>query len=320
MKLLNVMSKPLCRPRIVLITLDAQDTLYKFKKPIATQYVELARQHGVQSTIDEDALASAFKTSFKAMSNSFPNYGHDTLDSPKTWWVRVVNDAFEHVISKTEIPETLPGGLYDHFATAAAYDLYPDVTPFFERMRRLKRRHNSDATSMFVGLISNSDPRVKSVLDHLGLKVGTDTLDSHAEAAKDTMVTLYRPDDDLDFVTTSCAAMIEKPHREIFEHAKAMAHCLNVSRNEQRGLGALVKEEQTVASAAPEYSTLIHVGDDYKKDYLGAKNAGWKAIYLTRDGGVANHVNAVRTLTEAADIIEFTLNKTPSQSEDTPRS
>lgn len=315
------MSKPLRVSRTILITLDAQDTLYKFKKPIATQYLEVARQYGVQSRIDEDALAVAFRTSFKAMSKSFPNYGHGTLDHPRTWWIRVVSDAFEHVIPKEEIPDALPGGLYDHFATAAAYDLYPDVKPFFETLGNLKKRHNNGDSSVFVGLISNSDSRVKSILEHLGLRVGTDTLYPHAEATQNNIATLYHAEDDIDFVTTSCAAKVEKPHRGIFEHAKAMMCGLEVSKRGQSVFDHATREEsadrtlqgrqselrEQALSVKSECSTLIHIGDDYKKDYRGAKDAGWEAIYLNREGEATDVVNAVHTLTEAVHLIKLIL-------------
>lgn len=315
------MSKPLRVSRTVLITLDAQDTLYKFKKPIATQYLELARQYGVQSRIDEDALAVAFRTSFKAMSKSSPNYGHGTLDHPRTWWIRVVGDAFEHVIPKEEIPDALPGGLYDHFATAAAYDLYSDVKPFFETLGNLKKRHNDDNSSVFVGLISNSDSRVKSILEHLGLRVGIDTLHPHAEATQSSITTLYHAEDDIDFVTTSCAAKVEKPHRGIFDHARAMMRGLEISKRGRSGFDHATREEsadhtlqarqsesrEQALSVRSECSTLIHIGDDYKKDYRGAKDAGWEAIYLNREGEATDVGNAVHTLTEAVDLIELML-------------
>jgi hypothetical protein len=75
------------------------------------------------------------------------------------------------------------------------------------------------------------------------------------------------------FLTLSHSARAEKPAPAIFSIAKATA--LQITGWDESD------------------TDFIHIGDDYAKDYLGAKSAGWEAILLDRDGTRGRGARAV---------------------------
>lgn len=139
--------------------------------------------------------------------------------------------------------------------------LYPDVPPLFRLLRELKEavREKTATTTITVGIITNSDDRVPSILSSLGLSVGSLRHGTHP-ACEDT-TSRSKEVLDIDFIVMSYDVGSEKPSRKIFDAAKDLS---------QR------------AEVAPERERYIHVGDDPHKDFEGATQAGWEGILLTR--------------------------------------
>ena len=129
--------------------------------------------------------------------------------------------------------------------------LYPDVLPFFKLLRQMKAASNGDSawSKPIIGVITNSDNRVPSILSDFGLKVGSRRHGNDIQAS-------FGAEDDINFVMLSYDVGFEKPDSEIFDAAKQM-----VSGQER----------------------FLHVGDDLKKDYVAAKRAGWEGILLDRE-------------------------------------
>ncbi|XP_047524908.1 rhythmically expressed gene 2 protein-like [Pieris napi] len=75
------------------------------------------------------------------------------------------------------------------------------------------------------------------------------------------------------------------------------------------------KPDKKIFESAIEHSKLnlftdecLHIGDDYKKDYLGAKKAGWQAILVTNNIsglGDINPLHYFKNLHELKTAIEF---------------
>lgn len=318
---------PNIRPGVV-VTLDALGTLYKFREPISKQYIKVAQRCGLQASIEEDDLDKAFRKSFKDISTEYPNYGKDQLSSPRAWWKTVVNDAFRQVVDESKIPDHLGEEMYDHFTSSAAYELYPDVKPFFASMRELKQEWSKrDDPPIMVGAISNSDPRVRNVFQSLGLRVGIDRMLSPQDVKERTSRVaidyhnvmkspwhdVYNPLNDIDFLATSYQAGYEKPHSGIFAHAQSLAAQNFISKLEQQqedhtpSLKNLKNKLALPMQLEPiQRSMYIHIGDEYKKDYLGAEDAGFEAMHLVREGEgqhVVDGTTVVSDLEEAAAAI-----------------
>lgn len=170
--------------------------------------------------------------------------------------------------------------LLHRFSSSEGYNLYPDVLPFFQQLRRKKQKDSAPGSGTTVGIITNSDDRVPSILVSLGisvrpLKLGRPQWDStHFDA-------LAREAGDIDFVALSYDIGFEKPDRRIF-HAV-------------RNLMEQVKGDDC---------DFLHVGDDLEKDVNGAKAAGWESLLLDRE---EKYVNASASRIQNLEDLEKTL-------------
>lgn len=173
--------------------------------------------------------------------------------------------------------------LWKRFSSSEGYMLYPDVLPVFQDLRALKDsvRSGSIATQISVGIVTNSDGRVPSVLLSLGLKVGSLRygMDPAGMDPASSGVELS----DIDFVISSYDVGYEKPSRKIFDAAKDLGR-LGDSQN--------------------EHERYVHVGDDLGEDLEAAVQAGWKGLLLEREsrfapwrpGTTANCISSLQDL------------------------
>lgn len=89
-----------------LLTFDAFGTLIVPREPIARQYADAARSHGL-SGFTEDDVARNFRTAFKEQSRQNPNYGKATGMGAAKWWANVGS-----LSTGTILPwSSCPGGL-----------------------------------------------------------------------------------------------------------------------------------------------------------------------------------------------------------------
>jgi REG-2-like HAD superfamily hydrolase len=204
------------------ITFDAAGTLLHPAEPVAQVYARLAARHGCVR--DEAAIGAAFGASMrdaKALRIGDPTW--------RKFWAHVV-------ATSTGCDATaLVDELYDHYAAAEAWRLTGGTLDGLELMRRTGTR---------VGMISNWDTRLRSLLDGLGV--------------------LER----LDVLVVSGEIGIEKPDPRIFEHA---ARELGVP------IGAMVHvgddAEDDIAGATAAGARAVHV--DEARDLVAAARRVW---------------------------------------------
>ena len=154
----------------------------------------------------------------------------------------------------------------------------------FEELRRAKRPSTVEAAApeLTIGVITNSDDRVPSVLSSLGLEVSSrryglmaDSLDPPSDV-----------EDDIDFVVMSYDVGYEKPSRDVFDAAKQLV--------------------RSTWGNPDQDDRFIHIGDDLKKDFEGAERAGWESVLLDRDGTHKVHSSQkARALTVIRDLREL---------------
>ncbi len=160
---------------------DLVGTLVRGTKPIGQQYADWIRRFGVEP--DPGRLDAAFHQAMAAAPPmAFPgrSFG-ETAALEREWWTGLVRD----VVTRAGMADALTGvtferffaALYDHFTTAAAWELYPDVLPVLTRLR---------GRGAVLGLITNYDTRVFAVLDALGLTamLSAVVVPAHVGAAK----------------------------------------------------------------------------------------------------------------------------------------
>ncbi|KIW15150.1 hypothetical protein PV08_05195 [Exophiala spinifera] len=289
------------------VTLDALGTIYRFKHPVATQYVDLAHTCGLKASIDTDQLNDSFKEAFKHCYAVYPNYGKRQLESPKEWWTKVIHRAFGRFVDQDRLPENLASRMYDHFAGSNAYELYPDALPLFNTLRALKKDFSDpDGPLILAGVVTNSDPRASAVLQAVGLKVqakppkryiGEALSNAWNDARLERIDGLFASDaltfsqyNDIDFLSTSYETDYEKPDPNAWTEGLKLVQTLPLVRKAVSFRGSpsanvleyMHKTAQTVGYRAGEVMWL-HIGDEYQKDYLGATAASLDALLLTRD-------------------------------------
>ena len=340
--------KTIANSQDIILSLDALGTLYRFRSPVAQQYLTVAQRYGLNSSVELPQLEASFKAAFKATSAQYPNYGigygggHKKLPNPEAWWSEVVTRTFKPLVTEELDPE-LSRALYQHFSSSAAYELYPDVLPFLERMKEI--RQNTEGPMFIIGIITNSDPRVKDILESLNLKIAMPKFSTEVRSFEDTFrrtgEDLNNPDvpmsqwkapwegdlstdKSFDFLATSYDAKSEKPDTGIIHYAASMVNLVRLIHFFERMTGFGPGFEAIMKSVAKdqrvvETSNWIHVGDDYNKDiapakaknamYEGQKVPNRKAIHLVRagEGKRVRGTDTVSSLTEVTAIINLML-------------
>ena len=113
-----------------------------------------------------------------------------------------------------------------------------------------------------VGVTTNSDDRVPSILSSLGLDVSPLRWEAHDSTTR--ILEESKAIRDIDFTVLSYDVGFEKPSHEIFDAARILGdRCLN---------------------ASDSHTTYVHIGDDLEKDVRAALSAGWGATLLDREG------------------------------------
>jgi len=175
--------------RVEAVFFDAGNTILYPDPPVGQVYADALREAGVRVSAVE--VAGRFRETFGRLSRERSRAAlrcGGPATAGKQWWRRIVWDCFEPY-GPLEGFEELFEGLWDYFAGADAWRVYPDVLPTFEALR---------ARGLRLGLISNWDVRLDAILKGLGL------------------------DEWLDHVVISHQVGVEKPHPAIFRRALAL--------------------------------------------------------------------------------------------------
>lgn len=149
------------KPKVIF--LDAVGTLFGVKGSVGMVYSQIAQDFGV--TVSPEILNKEFFKSFKAAPPPI-FFDHDLDDVPQRefdWWRIIVLNTFESagVVKEFSDFSAFFSELYIHFGTAEPWFVYPDVPLALVNWRRL---------GVELGVLSNFDSRLYSVLDSLGLK------------------------------------------------------------------------------------------------------------------------------------------------------
>ncbi|KAL8732887.1 MAG: hypothetical protein Q9166_002488 [cf. Caloplaca sp. 2 TL-2023] len=174
------------------------------------------------------------------------------------------------------VPEGLVASLLRRFSSSEGYQLYDDVIPFFDHLHNWRKTASASRlgpSRVQVGIISNSDDRVPSILASLGIRVaGRRYGSSIIESTKHF---------DIDWVVMSYDVSNEKPDRGIFDAAKALS-----------------------ASFMGQESAYLHVGDSIDEDYHGALKAGLQSVLLDRDGTHESNVPKAARVTDLSSLVQ----------------
>jgi hypothetical protein len=185
--------------------------------------------------------------------------------SPSTWWTQVITSTLAPALSKlhitdreieTSILPNLSNLLLERFSSKEGYSLHEDSYLALNSLLESKT-HDSPGSRTIVGVISNSDPRVRPILRSCGLQVS-----DVGAGTKPPFTTA--PNDHIQFVVLSYDVGYRKPSPEIFKVAEDVAR-------------SLLPEDERSHSIEK-----IYVGDDVEKDGVAAVNAGWESFIVDR--------------------------------------
>ena len=149
------------QPKVIF--LDAVGTLFGVRGSVGEVYGAIAQKFGV--TVPPKTLNEAFLQAFAASEPPvFP--GADLEEIPQCefeWWRVIALRTFQKVGVLDQFGDFTDffDTLYNHFATAEPWFIYPDVLPSLEAWRRI---------GIQMGVLSNFDSRLYLVLKALKLE------------------------------------------------------------------------------------------------------------------------------------------------------
>lgn len=152
-------SKPQ-KPQVIF--LDAVGTLFGVRGSVGQVYQTLAAQFGVSVAAAplHQAFVESFRTAPKAV---FPGVAPELLQAREfAWWQAIAAQSFARlgVLEQFADFELFFGKLYEYFATAGPWFVYPDVFPALQAWQ---------AQGIELGILSNFDTRLYQVLAALEL-------------------------------------------------------------------------------------------------------------------------------------------------------
>jgi putative hydrolase of the HAD superfamily len=161
--------------RIQAVTFDVGGTLIEPWPSVGHLYAEIAETHGLKNISPAD-LNLRFAAAWEA---------NTSFDYTKAGWERVVNETFRGLTGASG-RVTFFAQLYERFARANAWRVFPDVRPTLESLA---------SQGIRLGAVSNWDERLRGLLQQLRLHDYFETL------------------------AISCEVGFPKPSPVLFQHA-----------------------------------------------------------------------------------------------------
>ncbi len=216
------------RTPIQAITFDAVGTLIRVAEPVGETYARFA--HNLGATLSPRALDEGFRGVFAHMPPmAFPGLDEvKRLRAERGWWHALVQRVVRHAGSLPDFEadfEAYFDALFSHYASGAAWRAYPEA---HQALRSARGR------GLRVGVVSNFDSRLPSILRELGF-----------ESLVDTVV-----------YSTRCGAA--KPDGRIFRHA---LEALGATADTALHVGDSLDADYHGASAAGMRAVHLHRGD-----------------------------------------------------------
>lgn len=143
---------------IKLITLDATNTLLKFKIPPWQFYTIIAQDYGFIGS--EDDVKIKLSDNIKDMWRKYPNYGKSSISYEK-WWSEVVKKTLQdHVPVATNL-DIIANKLIDEYKTSKCWCIADGANELIDVIK--------NSLNVEIGVISNFDPRLNEIMRNLDL-------------------------------------------------------------------------------------------------------------------------------------------------------
>jgi putative hydrolase of the HAD superfamily len=141
------------------VTFDAAGTLFAPREPVGTTYARIARRFGLAA--DPGEIETAFRRALRAAPPlAFPGASTSVrARRERAWWRDVVHTSLCFASTVPRFEECFDA-LFAHYASAAAWQVFPDVAPTLGRLRHRGLR---------LAVVSNFDGRLPALLAALDL-------------------------------------------------------------------------------------------------------------------------------------------------------
>jgi len=205
------------------VLFDAAETLFTTRGSVGEIYGNIARRFGSQA--DAKAIQASFIRHFRGA-------GPVSVQDEKRWWKDIVYRVFTDVGMVENFDEFFEQ-VYRNFRDSQGWMLFPETLTVLNQLK---------AFGLKIGVISNFDTRIYSVLEALGIRRFFDT------------------------VTISSEAGYSKPQREIFD---AAVRALGVPPSDVLMIGDSPHDDIEAAIQAGLAGLLIdRTGRHQKKSHL----------------------------------------------------
>jgi putative hydrolase of the HAD superfamily len=168
------MAAQLPAPRGLL--LDAMGTLIGLREPVGRTYASLAAAHGL--SLDPQRIERGFRAAYgQAPPLAFPGLaGAELRQAELAWWSERIRSSLAAAGAES-LPDPLGAALFNHYADAAAWQVYADVVCLLPRWHE---------RGLKLAVVSNFDSRLPGLLEQLGLArwLSAVVVSSSAGAAK----------------------------------------------------------------------------------------------------------------------------------------
>ena len=136
---------------------DAAGTLFRMTRSVGWHYRDVALRHGTE--IDEDALNRAFRRAWKDAAPPHETDGTRS-DDDRGWWLTLVARVLDDCGGAPGLNrDAYFSELWSEFTRPGLWELFPETV---EVLAALKGR-------VQLGVISNFDSRLRTILTHLGV-------------------------------------------------------------------------------------------------------------------------------------------------------
>lgn len=261
----------------LLLTFDAFGTLFTPREPIETQYCEAARQYSL--SLNESDVKDSFAKAYKAQLKAHPNYGKRTGLDPERWWTEVIEQTIIKLLPEEQnIPRHLASDLYTRFSSSEGYRMYDDVFDLLTLIGTSFQAANWPPRRTMLGIISNSDPRVYSILESFGIEVYPSLFPPRWAPESIAQRPNFGPAH-FAFASLSYVHGVGKPSTELYGSAL---------RDAQRALdglhqvGRLTRSGNAILENINRDFYHMHIGDDWDKDIVPAMQQGFEAVLIDR--------------------------------------
>jgi putative hydrolase of the HAD superfamily len=138
------------------ILLDAGETLFRVRGSVGVAYAGVAARHGVTAPAEE--LEARFRAALRRMPPlSFPGARAQEIPQREyAWWRHVAGEAFAGY--RFSDFDAFFRDLFEYFADAAAWELFPDTEPALAGLQ---------ARGLRLGIVSNFDGRLIRICEGL---------------------------------------------------------------------------------------------------------------------------------------------------------